>query len=300
MRLPKWEESWKVVISLLPADWQRQARRQGAVERLRGFGSVEDLLHTALLHVGQGYSLRETVVRAKAAGIGAVSDVALLKRLRKCESWLRWLCVSLLAEEGVEMPAGRQGWRVRALDGTVVKEPGRTGSQWRIHYSLQLPSMLCDHLEVTAVKGSGTGEQLQRFTARRGDLVLGDRGLCRPGGIARVVAQGAQTIVRVNTGTLPLYTERGQRFDLRKRLRGLSGCGVVGDWSVRVGPERGASRGRVCALRKSQQQAQRALRKIRRKAQTGGGQPRPETLEFARSEERRVGKECRSGRERDL
>jgi len=36
--------------------------------------------------------------RAKAAGIAEVSDVALLKRLRKAEEWLRRLCASLLQE----------------------------------------------------------------------------------------------------------------------------------------------------------------------------------------------------------
>jgi Tfp pilus assembly protein PilV len=39
----------------------------GAVKRLRGFSSPEVLLRTLLLHVGLGYSLRETVVRARFA-----------------------------------------------------------------------------------------------------------------------------------------------------------------------------------------------------------------------------------------
>ena len=37
----------------------------GAVERLRGFRSVGDLLRVLLLHIGKGYSLRETAVRAR-------------------------------------------------------------------------------------------------------------------------------------------------------------------------------------------------------------------------------------------
>lgn len=69
--------------------------------RLRGFPSLEALMQTLLLHVARGYSLRETVVRAKLAGLGQVSDVALLKRLRKAESWLQRLCLALLQEEGV-------------------------------------------------------------------------------------------------------------------------------------------------------------------------------------------------------
>jgi len=98
------DEDWSLLISLLPGGWEQQAVLRGASERLRGFTSTSSLLRTLLLHVGKGYSLRETVVRAKAAGIAEVSDVALMKRLQKAEGWLRGLCVSLLEEAGWEMP----------------------------------------------------------------------------------------------------------------------------------------------------------------------------------------------------
>ena len=56
----------------------------------------EVLLRMLMLHVARGYSLRETVVRAKLANWTHISDVALLKRLRNSEEWLRRLCVELL------------------------------------------------------------------------------------------------------------------------------------------------------------------------------------------------------------
>ena len=59
------------------------ALQSGAFERLREFSSPGVLSRTLLLHVARGYSLRETVVRAKLAHWADVSDVALLKRLRK-------------------------------------------------------------------------------------------------------------------------------------------------------------------------------------------------------------------------
>ncbi len=275
-------ESWAVLLDLFPPDWREQARKCGAVERLRGFSNLEDLIRTLLLHVGEGYSLRETAVRAQAAGLATVSDVALLKRLRKSEEWLRSLCLRLLEEEGVQAPAAPQGWRVRVLDASTVKEPGRTGSQWRLHYSLQLPEMRCDHLQITAVKGSGTAERLNRFRARRGDLVLADRGMCTPTGIAGLRQQGAHVIVRVNTGALPLRTLQRKRFDLLAQLERLKQPGQVGQWEVLAGHASHPIRGRLCALRKSEQQACRAQRKILRKAQQGGPEPKPETLALAR------------------
>jgi hypothetical protein len=131
--MPPLDEDWKLLLNLLPSGWEQQAVLSGASERLRGFASTADLLRTLLLHVGHGYSLRETVVRAKAVGMAQVSDVALMKRLQKAEEWLRRLCVSLLQESGWEMPAETRGYNIRALDGTLIKEPGRSGSLWRIH-----------------------------------------------------------------------------------------------------------------------------------------------------------------------
>jgi hypothetical protein len=63
-----------------------------------------------------------------------VSDVALLKRMRDSERWLRFLCIALLRESGtlvIEKTVGA----VRIVDGTIVKEPGKTRSQWRILYA---------------------------------------------------------------------------------------------------------------------------------------------------------------------
>src|SRR6266480_3832712 len=75
-------QDWDVVIQMLPAQWEAKAVELGAVRRLRGFGSVGSLLRVLLIHLADGCSLRETAVRASAGGLAAVSDVALLKRLR--------------------------------------------------------------------------------------------------------------------------------------------------------------------------------------------------------------------------
>ena len=69
-------KNWKVLLSLLPTGWQQAALEFGAVTRLREFTSPETLLRTLLLHVGLGYSLRETVVRARLARWVDVSDLA--------------------------------------------------------------------------------------------------------------------------------------------------------------------------------------------------------------------------------
>ena len=81
------DENWQVLTTLLPRGWQRDAFVTGAIERLRGFDSVSALLRTLLLHVGNGYALRETATRAKAAGLAAVSDVTVMERLKAAGPW---------------------------------------------------------------------------------------------------------------------------------------------------------------------------------------------------------------------
>lgn len=95
-----------------------------AVKRLRGFSSPEALLRTLLLHVGLGYSLRETVVRARLADRADVSDVPLLKRMHNSEQWLRFLCIALLRESGAfvfEKIVGAVGWWMARLSRNLVK-----------------------------------------------------------------------------------------------------------------------------------------------------------------------------------
>jgi len=276
------DENWGVLLSLLPANWEALASQFEAVERLRGFDSVEAVLRTLLLHVGKGLSLRETAVQAKLAGRAEVSDVTILNRLRSAESWWRALCQLLLEESGVGLADGPQGRRMRAVDGSLIKEPGRTGSLWRLHYSVRLPSLICDHMTVTATRGKGTAETLLRFPAAPGDLVLADRGFCTPAGVEALARQGADVIVRWNSSSLPLFTPQGKFFDLLAGLRKLAETNQTGDWPVAIPGPQGLLAGRICALRKSEEAARKAQRRITRKAQQGGPETKPETLEYAR------------------
>ena len=164
------EEDWQVLLSLFPAGWERQAQETGAMERQRGITIPETLLRLFLLHVARGYSLRETSVRANEAGLATISDVGLLKRLRRSEDWLQWLCMQLVLENGVRMPQQKERGTVRIVDGTIIKERGKTGSQWRILYSLRLPDLRCDYFDLTPTAGAGNGESFDRIPVAKHDL----------------------------------------------------------------------------------------------------------------------------------
>jgi hypothetical protein len=276
------DENWKVLMTLFPPGWREQARQSGAVERLRGFSSPEELLRTLLLHVARGYSLRETVVQAKAAGIAKVSDVALLKRLRNCELWLRMLCVSLLQENEVDLPEFKFAKGLRVVDATVVKEPGPTGSQWRMHYSLRIPSLVCDFFEITPTQGEGVGESFTRFPVLPGEFILGDAGYCTPPGVEYLDHRGAYVLVRVNAQSFPLNSAGGRPWAPLPRLSSLSEAGRIGEWNVTVPGLGRRVKGRICALRKSEQSIRQAHRRLRRKGSKKGIQVQPQTFEFAK------------------
>jgi hypothetical protein len=276
------EENWRVLALLFPAGWREMARQTGAFERLREFSSPGVLLRTLLLHVARGYSLRETAVRAKLARWADVSDVALLKRLRKGEDWLRSLCVELLRENGMNWTEETASPRIRIVDGTIIKESGRTGSQWRILYSLQLPSLRCDYFAVTATLGEGSGESLNRLTVHPHELILADAGYCSIAGIEHVQRRGADVLVRVNPQSFVAYSPNGRRMALLPRLRTLSKEGQYGEWRVVLHGQDSSFAGRLCAVRKSSRSIQQAHRRLRRRASKKQMNTRPGTFEFAK------------------
>src|SRR5208282_4515249 len=157
-------------------------------------------------------------------------------------------------------------------------EPGSTGSDWRIHYSLRLPEMCCDFFELTDYHGA---ESLRRLPVEPGDLVLVDRGYNDRKAVGQILECGGELIMRYNSGAFPLLNSAGQPLDPLKELRPLK-IGEVGEWEVRFVSHKGQEVcARLCALRKSPEQSRRARIKAKRKAERNQVQIRPETLEYA-------------------
>jgi Transposase DDE domain len=240
------------------------------------------LLRTLMLHFARGYSLRETVERAKLAHWTDISDVALLKRLRNSEDWLRFMCIELIRENAAYSSDEIVSRAIRVVDGTIVREPGKTGSQWRILYGLRLPSLLCDFFEVTATIGARSGESLNRLPVGPHELILADAGYCSVAGIEYVWQHGADILVRINPQTFVAYSASSRRISLLPRLRTLSRVGQVGEWRVVLHGRDTEFAGRLCAVRKSDRAIQQSHRRFQRKASKKQMVTRPGTLEFAK------------------
>ena len=280
---PEILDHWPEVSACLPADFDLEAtaRARGAFTRAREIKDAETLLRLALAYGGLGMSLRETCAWAEAGGIVSMSDPSLLDRLCKAGPWLGDIVAALIAEQA-KVPAGRwAGYRLRALDGTSICEPGADRTTWRLHVGYDLATGQVDQLELTDGKGA---ENLQRLTCRPGDIVLGDRYYARPRDLRPVIDAGADFIVRTGWNSLRMLQANGEPFDLFATLTAQ----IEQESEVQVRIHEGMTETpseplllRLVIRRKDPQQAKAEQKRLLKDAKKRGKKPDPRSLEAA-------------------
>ena len=269
-------DDWSILTSFLPEGWQQKARECGALTRARGIAGPDALLRILLIHIANGCSLAETSVRAEQLGLGQLNPSAVYKRLRSAEEWLRWMAEQMRASLGFTAPQFAQ--RVLAVDATAITEPGSTGTDWRIHYAIDLANLQCDYFQLTDVKG---GETWRRFPVMKGDIMLGDRGYANPKGVAHVVGAGGDVVVRLNRKALPLFDQKGERMHAVHLARGLRPNQRF-EWEAWVHTGSGTRvAGRLIIVRRSKQATEHARKKLKQQASKKQKSVSAEALEAA-------------------
>lgn len=276
------DQDWNFVLSLLPPDWEQLAYDTGAFIRPANIQSPEVLLRLMFMHLGLGLSLRETAASAEVAELANVSDVTLLQRLRKCGNFFHSLCSLLISERKIE-PSNDvfDGLNVRIVDATNVQEPGKTGSSWRLHTVIKLPTLECDYFRLTSNKGTGAGESFTQIPVALGDCLMGDRIYATSSGIEHIDSAGGYSVVRINSN-LHLEQTDGSKFDLLAQLRQLEKAGATGEWPVFVRHESRLIAGRLCVVRKSADEIAKTEKKLRRNASKKCQKLKQETLELGK------------------
>jgi hypothetical protein len=272
------EAQWKSLLSMLPAkvDLEASARDKGALLRRRVVRSAETLLRLALAYCC-GLSLRQTSCWAHLQGLGKLSQVGVMKCLRRSSAWLEFLVVMKLAERAECRQI--KGLRLRLVDATTVSAPGSQGTDWRVHLGFDLGSLTIDAVELTGAEG---GESLSRFQIGAREVLIGDRGYAPRRGLWSVRQGGGDFLVRSNWQNLPLQTPEAEPFDLLRAARSLSET-EVGEFAVQTVATRKepAMAARIIILRKSDEAAEPAREKIRKEARKKGRAVDPRTLEAA-------------------
>lgn len=275
------QEDWEILKRFLPEGWENKASELGALARRRKIKTADTLLRVLLIHLADGKSLRSTAAYAQESKLCEISDTALLHRLSASGEWLRWLSLELLKtiQNAPIQQEKAKRYRIRLVDGTSICEPGSTGTDWRIHYSIQLSTLKCDTFKITANK---IGESFQRYPVKEDDILIGDRGYCQRNGIMHVMHNKGQVLVRFHSTSLPLYDSKSKEWPILEHLRALKE-GDIGDWDVWFKNPVGKDlvKGRICALKKSKEAAERARKQAQREASRKGHQIKAETLEHA-------------------
>ena len=166
---------WRSTLAWLGGDAsvEASAREKGAFARARGVASAADLLRLILAYCLGGMGLRSTSAWAASVGLADLSNVALLKRLRKCGPWMEHLAGLLLS--GGAQPAA-QGQRIQLVDGTTVPKAGKEAKKnnglWRLHCTFDLPAERFSFIELTDEKGC---ERLDRVPFAKGDIAIAEK-----------------------------------------------------------------------------------------------------------------------------
>ncbi len=261
-------EDWNWTVERLggEASLSASARASKAFVRARAVRSALDLLRLTLAYSLGHVGLRATVAWAQAMGVAALSDVALLERLRHTGEWLSLLIGRLLANG---RPEAAQGRLIRILDATSVAQAGapakRGNSLWRIHSAFELPSERFDFLELTDEHG---GERIDRVPVVPGEIRIGDRGYLQADRIGEVLSQGADVLVRTGWRQARWLDDSGRPLDLLAALRKAGQCVDQPIWLGRKSAPPLTLR--LVALRKPPAAAAEARRKARRYAQREG------------------------------
>ena len=276
-------ESWSATVDRLGGRvlLEREGRETGAFRRAREIECAVDCLRLVLAYCLGALGLRLTAARAEALGIASISNVALLKRVRKALPWLERLVARLLATaaQGECDIAAAHGRLVRLVDGTTVAKKGvkekAEGGLWRVQAVFDLPTERFSAFDLT---DETVSEQFDRAAVVAGEIRIGDRYYLQPERIAKVLAAKGDIIVRARWNAVRWLDADDGKADLIAILKAARGRGII-DQPISIARSDGPPLAlRLVAIRRPKEARDQAIEAARRKAKKNGGTIRPETL----------------------
>jgi len=255
------------IVKGLPPAYEVAAYDTGAIKRNRKIHNAGELMLLCLFHLLNGCTLVEISEIARLTHIATLSDVAFMKRFEQCAAWFRWISMELLSKSmaNYTKPTWLEKYQVLALDASEVKEKGRAGRFWRLHFILDIFSMSTYQYKITDIK---CGETLTNFTFEKGQLVLADRAYATIKGISHCIQAGADFLMRIRKNCFTIYDANGHKIDLQSLLTELR-KGESLDVSAFVhDTTQGATMRlpvRICAIKKPPEAVEQSRKKLERK-----------------------------------
>ena len=268
---------------------EAEAREVRAFLRPREVKSAVDMLQMVLAYCLGPEGLRLTAAWAEATGLAAVSNVAVLQRVRNCVPWLEILVARMLVATQPNAPARMpvtSDRPIRIVDGTVLAKAGKAareaGGVWRVHAVWNLNDERFSCFELT---GEKEGERLDRAAVIPGEIRIADRAYLQPERIARVLAAGGDIVIRAPWNGARWQDASGEAIDLTMVLARAGKSvqiidqpiwmGLSGKAGARPEPRAGV---RLVALRKPPEATKKSLDKVVAEAARRGSTLQPGTV----------------------
>src|SRR6266516_2664294 len=155
------EEDWQGMLKRLPSNWQEQAVKLKAWQRVRKLAQVTDLLRALLVYAACGYSFRQLGLWATLVGVGCLSERAWRKRVERAQEWIKWLLGSLIGSQQSPDWLPKTAGRVWLIDASRVKTPAGSGEDVKVHSAYNLGA---GRLEAVEVSDRHSAEGVHRFS----------------------------------------------------------------------------------------------------------------------------------------
>ena len=272
-----------------PERLEAEARATKAFQRPREVKCAVDMPRIVLAYCLGPEGLRLTAAWAETVGIAAISNVAVLQRVRNCVPWLEALVARMLLATEPRQPRRLPvtGDRlIRIVDATVLAKADKVsreaGGVWRVHAVLDLNHERFSVFELTDEK---EGERLDRAAVIPGEIRIGDRAYLQPDRIARVLAAGGDVVIRAPWNGARWLDADGTSVDLSTLLALTDAAVDIIDRPIWMALSSKAGAGpeprsgvRLVALRKPPEATKKSLEKVFAEARRRGNELQPGTV----------------------
>lgn len=210
------EEDWQALLTRLPSDWEEQAIKLKAWQRVRKLAKVADLLRALLVYAACGYSFRKLGWWATVVGIGSLSERAWRKRVERSQEWIEWILKAMLRI--YETPSWLPEWIGRILfqDASRLSTPAGSGEDVKMHTTYDLRA---GSLASMQVEDRHSSEGLHHVSLRQNDIVVTDAGYKLGTSVRLEQEQGAYGVHRFSHHQVRLEREDGKKVDLKRLVK---------------------------------------------------------------------------------
>ena len=191
-------------------------------------------------------------------GIGSLSDVAIIQRLRKSRAWLEKLVTELVARR-VNGIREKSDFRVEIRDATTINAPASKGTNWRIHLGFDMVSMSVTGIKLTDQHG---GENFGRFPSDLDELAIGDGGYAFKSSLLAPLSSGGWVHVRTNWQNISASEENGERLKIIPWLKTIN---TISEKTLWINTSQGCYHLRLVAAPIPSEKAELARQKTRKR-----------------------------------